>query len=274
MFTHPFVLAVSTLTRREIVRFLRQRNRVIGALATPLAFWFMIGSGVGSSFSGTSGTAGAAGLAKATDTAAYLHYFFPGTLLLIVLFTAIFSTISIIEDRREGFLQGVLVSPIPRSAFVLAKLLGGTLLAFGQCLLIYLIALNFGLPFSIPAFLLFTGTVFVLGLALTALGYLIAWPLDSTQGFHAIMNLFLMPLWFLSGALFPLAGSAKWLQTLGELNPLTYGLGLIRQSLEPGLALPAGCPPPLLSGGITLAFALVLAWASVEITKRMTVRNP
>jgi ABC-2 type transport system permease protein len=268
MFTHPFVLAVGTLTRREIVRFLRQRNRVIGALATPLAFWFMIGSGVGSSFSGTTGGG------KVSDTAAYLHYFFPGTLLLIVLFTAIFSTISIIEDRREGFLQGVLVSPIPRSAFVLAKLLGGTLLAFGQCLLIYLVALTFGLPWSVGSLFLFTGTVFVLGLSLTALGYLIAWPLDSTQGFHAIMNLFLMPLWFLSGALFPLSGSAGWLKYLGQLNPLTYGLGLIRQALEPGMARPAGCPDPLLSGLVTVAFAALLSWAAVEITKRMTVRNP
>ncbi|HEY8967280.1 MAG TPA: ABC transporter permease [Candidatus Methylacidiphilales bacterium] len=264
MTTHPFLLAVGALTRREIVRFVRQRNRVIGALATPLAFWFMIGSGVGSSFSG----------GQANDTAAYLHYFFPGTLLLIVLFTAIFSTISIIEDRREGFLQGVLVSPIPRSAFVLAKLLGGTLLAFAQCLLIYVIALNFGLPFSIPACLLFVGTVFVLGLALTALGYLIAWPLDSTQGFHAIMNLFLMPMWFLSGALFPLAGSATWLRYLAAANPLTYGLGLLRQALEPGLARPAGVPEPLLSGAVTVAFAALLAWAAVELTKRMTVRNP
>ncbi len=266
--THPFLLAVGTLTRREIVRFLRQRNRVVGALATPLAFWFMIGSGVGSSFG--SGT----GAGKATDATAYLHYFFPGTLLLIILFTAIFSTISIIEDRREGFLQGVLAAPIPRAAFVLAKLLGGTLLAFGQCLLIYLIALNFGLPFSIPACFLFTGTVFVLGLSLTALGYLIAWPLDSTQGFHAIMNLFLMPMWFLSGALFPLAGSARWLQYLGQANPLTYGLALIRQALEPGLALPANCPPALLSGGVTLGFAALLLWAAIEITNRLSVRNP
>ncbi|SDT95974.1 ABC-2 type transport system permease protein [Verrucomicrobium sp. GAS474] len=273
MFTHPFLLAVGTLTRREIVRFLRQRNRVIGAVATPLLFWFMIGSGVGSSFSGGGGVR-AVSDASATNTAAYLHYFFPGTLLLIVLFTAIFSTISIIEDRREGFLQGVLVSPIPRSAFVLAKLLGGTLLAFGQSLLIYLVALNFGLPFSVPAFLLFTGTIFVLGLALTALGYLIAWPLDSTQGFHAIMNLFLMPLWFLSGALFPLSGSAKWLHCLGAANPLTYGLALIRQSLEPALARPPGSPDPLLSGGVTLAFAVVLTWASIEMTKRLAVRNP
>lgn len=188
---NSFTPAVLALTRREVVRFLRQRNRVVGALATPLVFWFLIGSGVGRSFSGAGGSA------------SYLQYFFPGTLLLIILFTAIFSTISIIEDRREGFLQGVLVSPIPRSAFVLAKLLGGTLLSLLQCVLLYGLAAAMGLPATPGGFLLFLAAVVLLGLGLTALGYLIAWPLDSTQGFHALMNLVLMPLWFLSGALFP-----------------------------------------------------------------------
>jgi ABC-2 type transport system permease protein len=261
--TPSFTLAVGTLARREIVRFLRQRNRVIGALATPLVFWFLIGSGVGKSFSGQTGS-----------TVSYLHYFFPGTLLLIVLFTAIFSTISIIEDRREGFLQGVLVSPIPRSAFVLAKLIGGTLLSVAQCLVIYLLALGFGLPFSIPAFLLFLGTLVVLGLGLTALGYLIAWPLDSTQGFHAIMNLFLMPLWFLSGALFPPGGSAGWLQRIIEINPLAYGLSLLRLSLEPGMVRTSAILDPALSAVIVVLFSLALTLGAIAITKRLSVRNP
>jgi ABC-2 type transport system permease protein len=263
---NDFALAVQTLARREVVRFLRQRNRVIGALATPLVFWFLIGSGVGRSFSGTPGTGG--------GTADYLHYFFPGTLLLIVLFTAIFSTISIIEDRREGFLQGVLVSPVPRAAFVLAKLIGGTLLAVAQCLVIYFLALAMGQPFSIAAFFLFVGTLAILGLGLTALGYLIAWPLDSTQGFHAIMNLFLMPLWFLSGALFPASGAAGWLQWLVRLNPLSYGLGLLRTALEPGMAPAAGTPPLGLSLAVTVTFAAVLTWAAIAVTRRVNVRNP
>ena len=266
-----FILAVRTLTRREIVRFLRQRNRVIGALATPLVFWFLIGSGVGKSFSGSGGSPGGG---PAASTVSYLHYFFPGTLLLIVLFTAIFSTISIIEDRREGFLQGVLVSPIPRAAFVLAKLLGGTFLALAQCLVIYFLALGFGLPFSIGAFFLFLGTVIVLGLGLTALGYLIAWPLDSTQGFHAIMNLFLMPLWFLSGALFPPGGSAGWLQWMIRLNPLSYGLTLLRLALEPGMVRTPAMLDPVLSGVVMVAFSALLTYGAIVLTDRMTVRNP
>jgi ABC-2 type transport system permease protein len=109
-----FLLAMTSLWRREMVRFLRQRSRVVGALGSPLIFWLLIGSGVGSSFRLSGSDMG------------YMEYFFPGTVVLILLFTSIFSTISIIEDRKEGFLQAVLVAPVPRSAFVLGKLLGGT----------------------------------------------------------------------------------------------------------------------------------------------------
>ena len=261
---NAYLLAVLALTRREIIRFLRQRNRVIGALATPLFFWFFIGSGVGRSFSANQG-----------GTASYLHYFFPGTLLLIILFTAIFSTISIIEDRREGFLQGVLVSPIPRSAFVLAKLLGGTILSLLQCVLIYALAVAVGgLPFALGALCLFLSTLLVLGVGLTALGYLIAWPLDSTQGFHALMNLVLMPLWFLSGALFPIAGSAGWLQKIAAADPLTYGLALLRTALEWGSPLPLGSPDPGFAAIVTVLFALVATAVCVVLTNKVTVRHP
>src|SRR5688500_16516645 len=111
-----FLLAMITLWRREMVRFLRQRSRIVGALGSPLIFWLLLGSGVGSSFRSAAG--------PASPSMDYMEYFFPGTITLVLLFTAIFSTISIIEDRKEGFLQAVLVAPIPRSAFVLGKLLG------------------------------------------------------------------------------------------------------------------------------------------------------
>src|SRR5688500_16586776 len=108
-------LPAVSLCRRELVRFVRQRNRVIGALATPVVFWLLIGAGMGRSFQ----------VSSLPDGDNYLRYFFPGTVLMILLFTAIFSTISIIEDRREGFLQGVLVAPVPKTAIVLGKVLGG-----------------------------------------------------------------------------------------------------------------------------------------------------
>src|SRR5215217_5418622 len=123
-------LPALSLARRELVRFLRQRHRVIGALATPIVFWLLIGGGMGRSFK-------VEGLPGGAD---YLRFFFPGTIVMILLFTAIFSTISVIEDRREGFLQSVLVAPVPRMAIVLGKVLGGTALAFGQGLVFLLLS--------------------------------------------------------------------------------------------------------------------------------------
>ena len=187
------MLPALSLARRELVRFLRQRNRIVGALATPIVFWLLIGGGMGRSFR----AAGPGG-------ASYLQYFFPGTIVMILLFTAIFSTISIIEDRREGFLQSVLVAPVPRMAIVLGKVLGGTTLATIQGLIFLVFAPLVGVHMSLASFLLVVMTVSLVSFALTALGFAIAWPMDSTQAFHAIINLFLIPLWLLSGALFPL----------------------------------------------------------------------
>jgi len=164
----------------------------------------------------------------------YIRFFFPGTLVMILLFTAIFSTISIIEDRREGFLQSVLVAPIPRQTIVLGKVLGGTVLAAGQGLIFLILAPLVGIHFSVVSFLLCVVLMIVISFALTALGFCIAWRMSSTQGFHAIMNLFLMPMWFLSGALFPPDGAWWGLKWVMRLNPLTYGLSALRHAMLPG----------------------------------------
>ena len=208
------LLPALSLCKRELVRFVRQRNRIIGALATPIVFWLLIGGGMGRSFQGT-GVPGGGN---------YLQYFFPGTVLMILLFTAIFSTISIIEDRREGFLQSVLVAPVSRMAIVLGKVLGGTILAFGQGLIFLLLAPLIGLRMSVSGLVAASLMMFIIAFALTGLGFVIAWRMSSTQGFHAIMNLFLMPLWFLSGALFPPQNAWGGLRWLMRVNPLSYGL--------------------------------------------------
>src|SRR6476620_2431755 len=196
------LLPAISLTHRELIRFLRQRHRIIGALATPIVFWLLIGGGMGRSFSSP-------GL---PDSSNYIQFFFPGTILMILLFTAIFSTISIIEDRREGFLQSVLVAPISPMVVVLGKVLGGTALAFGQGLIFVLLAPLVGFSFTLLSFGLALVVMFIVSFALTALGFCIAWRMSSTQGFHAIMNLFLMPMWFLSGALFPASGAMAGLR--------------------------------------------------------------
>jgi len=216
-------LPAFTLWWREVVRFYRQRSRVIGVIASPLLFWLVIGSGFGTSF--RSG--------EATGQQHYLDYFYPGALIMIVLFTSIFTMMSVIEDRKEGFLLSVMVAPVPRSAIVMGKVLGGTTLSAIQGLIFLIFAPFVGVHLGLGDFLMVVLVVFLVSFALTGLGFAIAWPMDSSQAFHAIINLFLIPLWLLSGALFPLSGASGWLRLVMRINPLTYGVEALRELLYP-----------------------------------------
>ena len=247
------LLPAATLWQRETVRFLRQRNRVAGALGTPLLFWILLGSGYGSSFQSPGGNAG------------YLAYFFPGSLVLTLFFTAIYSTISIIEDRREGFLQAVLVAPIPRAAIILGKVLGGATVALIQALLFLLLAPTAGIPITVASFAATTASLALIALGLTGLGVILAWRMESTQGFHAVMNLVLMPMWMLSGALFPIAGAAGWMGWVMRFNPLTYGVASVRSAL--GLPAP-GLPAPAVTLAITAVFGLLTFAAATLLAGR------
>jgi ABC-2 type transport system permease protein len=246
-----------SLCHRELIRFLRQRHRIIGALATPILFWLLIGGGMNRSFK-----------SDVPGGENYLHYFFPGTVLMILLFTAIFSTISVIEDRREGFLQGVLVAPVSRMSIVLGKILGGTILAFGQGLVLLLLAPLVGVKLTLASFGLAMVTMLILSFGLTALGLCVAWPMNSTQGFHAIMNLFLVPLWFLSGALFPVAGAWRGLQWVMRANPLTYGLAALRQTLYFRDAASGGLPGLWTCTLVSVVFAAVMFVLASAIASR------
>ncbi len=217
------VLATYTLWLRDIVRFYRQRSRIVGALGSPIVFWLLLGSGLGESFRIESNVLLDGG---------YLEYFFTGTLALIVLFTAIFSTISVIEDRSEGFLQSVLVAPVPRTAIVLGKILGGTTLAVIQASVFLLLAPMANIELSLVALPSLALVLVLMGFTVTGLGFLLAWSLNSTQGFHAIMNLLLIPMWLLSGAVFPAAGAAPWVQAIMIVNPMTYGVSALRTVLS------------------------------------------
>jgi ABC-2 type transport system permease protein len=249
------ILPALSLCQRELVRFLRQTHRVIGALATPIVFWILIGGGMGHSFNGGNPKQG------------YIQYFFPGTVLMILLFTAIFSTISVIEDRREGFLQSVLVAPISRMAIVLGKILGGTVLATGQGFVFLLLAPTVGIHLTPLSIIEAVGVMLIISFALTALGLCIAWRMSSSQGFHAIMNLFLMPMWFLSGALFPATGAMGGLAWVMRLNPLSYGLTLLRSVIEqqPGSTSTAlALLISLLFAGVMFGLASLIATGTVS----------
>jgi ABC-2 type transport system permease protein len=253
--TVPALPVVGTLAQRELVRFFRQPNRVFGALGQPIIFWLLFGAGLRSAQVGTG------------DKLDYAH-FFPGTLVMILLFTAIFATISIIEDRREGFLQGVLVAPVPRWAMMLGKVLGGATIAMLQGLVFLFLgwladAVGWYSVISTTPLGLVASAVlmFVISVALTALGFLIAWRMDSTQGFHAIMSVFLLPMWLLSGAFFPM-DVGSWVGAIVRINPLTYGVAGLRHYLQNGGSEIAGLPSLSLCWLVTLAFAATLLLAA------------
>ncbi|TPW04142.1 MAG: antibiotic transport system permease protein [bacterium] len=188
---------------------------------------------------------------------------------MIVLFTAIFSTISVIDDRREGFLQSVLAAPISRLTVAGGKLAGGSILAIGQAAFFLLLAPIGHVPLTLFGSLAALGALAVLAVALTGLGFLIAWVMESTQGFHAIMNLVLLPLWMLSGSAFPLAGAVGWLRMMMMANPVTYGVALVRRLLDPAAAATTvGLPGIGISWIVTIVFALVMVLAASMVTMR------
>ncbi|MCC7085105.1 MAG: ABC transporter permease [Pirellulales bacterium] len=259
-------LAAWTLCRREWVRFIRQKNRVFSALGQPIIFWILFSSLVGTSFKWPGNA----------YEGSYSEYFFPGTLVMILLFTAIFATISVIEDRREGFLQAVLVAPIPRWSMVIGKVLGGTLIAVAHAAVFLLLGFWLGIALNLPIFLIALAYLFIVGMALTALGLAIAWPMQSTQGFHAIMMVFLLPLWLLSGAFFQ--PSNNWMAWVIALNPLTYCVAMLRRilywaaSADTYEKVTQELPPTWLCATVTLLFlagTFALAWrvAAVRATR-------
>ena len=250
--TRTLLPAVS-LAQREVVRFLRQRNRVVSALLQPALFWALFGAG----FSGAMRVGADVAESAEGGGQEFLRYLFPGSVVLVVLFTAIFSTFSIIEDRNAGILQSVLAAPVSRSGIVLGKVFGGSALALVQGTLFLLLALAPGVdvPLTPGSALAALAALALVAFALTSLGVALAWPMESVQGFHAVMMLFLLPMWLLSGAFFPFDGSAAWLATVMRGNPLSYGVALVRHALDPEGAAAAGGPGAGISILVTSVFA-------------------
>lgn len=261
-------LPMYSLAHRELTRFFRQRTRIVGALGQPIIFWVLFGAGLQGSFRGP-------------GDMSYQEFFLPGVAVMILMFTAIYSTISIIEDRREGFLQGVLVAPIPRASLVLGKVLGGTVLAVLQALVFLTVGPALSLVGLAPP--LHTGLTWqngpaaiafltLIAFSLTALGYLIAWPMDSTHGFHAIMSVFLMPMWLLSGSFFP-PGEAGWLSWVIRLNPLTYGVAGLRRIMTADPSAVEKLPAWWLCLSATVLAAACYIGLAIWMTGRQSAQN-
>ncbi len=243
---NSFLLPAATLWQRELIRFWRQKSRVMGVVLSPIVFWLLIGSG-------------------SNDLARY----YAGSLVLTVMFSAIFSTISIIEDRREGFMLSMLVSPASRTSLVLGKILGSATLGWAQGMIFLAFAPLAGVQLSLLELPGVAAAIFMVSFTLTGLGFIIAWKMNSTAGFHGIMNLLLMPMWMISGALFPMATAQGWVQVLMWANPLTYSIGLLNHLLH----MPNAAPGTIVSLLVTVAFGIVLLLASGMVAGQKATRS-
>ncbi|NYE56805.1 ABC transporter permease [Carboxydothermus ferrireducens] len=205
---------------RELIRYWREKIRIITSLVQPAIWLFVMGGGMGAAFTGPGGVN-------------YRTFIFPGIVGMTVLFSAIFSSISIVWDREFGFLKEVLVSPASRESIVLGKALGGATTAViqGMIILIFAPAVGINLSFSmvVKAFV----TMYFIALTMAAFGIVIAARMQSMQGFQFVTNFIVMPLFFLSGAIYPLKGIPGWLATLAAIDPLAYGIDLLKHVFLP-----------------------------------------
>lgn len=204
---------------RQLKRYSRSRSRIIGALGQPLLFLFAFGFGFGPIFQRAGG-------------GNYIDFLAPGIISQSILFTAIFSGIELIWDRQFGFLKETLVAPVSRLEIMIGRTLGGATIATIQGVIVFVLSLLAGFrPHSIAALLPSLAVMFLIALLFTALGTAIASTMEDFQGFQLIMNFLVMPLFFLSGALFPLDGIPAVLRTVAVFNPLSYGVDGLRATL-------------------------------------------
>lgn len=249
----PGAVAIA-IVQRDLTHLLRQPSRVAGVIGQAVVLWILLGSGVGANLRVPGATAGSS----------YGSYFFAGALALVALSASIFANISVIEDRKEGFLALVQVAPVRSAELALGKSLGGTLLGFLQGLVLLFMAPLAGIHLSLARALASGAALLLLSAALSGLGLALAWVTESSQGYHGVMSFILFPMWMLSGALFPTAGLPGWLLLLVKLNPLSYAVAALRGALLPGATASAGAPASLAAcWWATAGFAcagFVLAW--------------
>lgn len=226
---------VGVLWRRDLLRFVRQPSRIVGALVQPVVFWLLIGGGLSSTFRYAPAGAESGGIG-------YMQYFYPGIVVMMVLFASIFGTITVIEDRHAGFLQGVLVAPGSRASVVVGKSLGVGTVGLVQAAAFLALAPLAGFPLASVDWLTLAAFLVTGALALSAFGFALAWLTDSSQAYHAVMSILLIPAWVLSGAMFPLpAGDHPVLAALMRANPMSYLVSGVRGALHAGdAATPTG----------------------------------
>ncbi len=241
----PALRAIYTIWYREFIRFIRERSRIVGMIGQPLLYLLIVGQGISAAMGFRSVPTGV--------PVNYVQFMYPGILAMSVLFTSVFSGISIIWDREFGFLKEVLVAPVPRWATALGKALGGSTVALIQAAIMLLLAPLIKVPLSLAVILQLLGMLFLISLGLTFLGIAIASRMQTMEGFQMFMNFLVMPLFFLSGAMFPMTNLPAWMRVLMQLDPLTYGVDALRRLIY------AGADPQVLKFLVHYSFGFDLA---------------
>ncbi|KPJ73960.1 hypothetical protein AMJ52_02365 [candidate division TA06 bacterium DG_78] len=235
---------------RDIIRYVRQRSRLYSSFARPILWLFILGMGLRPSF-------------QAIQGFNYTQYIFPGIIAMTLIFTSIQSAISIIWDREFGFLKEILVAPVPRTAIALGKAFAGSTLSIIQGTVMLLFAPLVKVPIVWHQILLLIPAMFLISFALTGIGIIIASRMTSFEGFGTIMNFLVMPMFFLSGAMFPVSGLPAWLKTIIYINPLSYGVDLLRRIL-----LGISTFPIIVDCGFLLAFSTVVIFLAILFFNR------
>ena len=254
------VRAVKIVWRRELIRFAGDRTRMLTSLIQPLLFLFVLGSGLQTLS------------AASTDGVDLKTFMFPGVLLIAVVFSAMFSAASIAWDREFGFLREMMVAPVRRSSIVIGKCLGGATIAALQGTIVLALAGLVGVPYDPLLLLGLFGLMLLLAFTITAFGVMIALRVKQIQTFTIVMQMLVMPMYFLSGALYPVTGLPTWLEVLNRLNPLTYAVdpmrrlvfthldasAAARRTLDPGITWWGWHVPSVVEAGIVLLLGLAM----------------
>jgi ABC-2 type transport system permease protein len=262
--------AIRVVWKRELIRFSRDRLRILTALIQPFLFLFVLGTGLSR-------------LASAGTHGVNLRTFvYPGVLCMAVMFTAMFSAASLVWDREFGFLREMMVAPVRRSSLVLGKCFGGATVAGFQGVIVLCLAPLVGVPYNLGLIAEVFALQLLLAFAITAFGVMVAARIKQMQSFMALIQMAIMPMYFLSGALFPVSGLPRWLEVLNRLDPLTYAVNPMRSAvfahldisnaarhvLDPGVTWWGWQVPNILQAAVVAVLGLVmLTIAIVEFSR-------
>lgn len=211
---------IYVLVAREFKKFVRERSRLVSSIARPLIWLFFIGAGMSR-------------LVKPGDGVTYTQYIFPGILGMTIMFSAIFSSISIIWDKEFGFMKEILVAPVSRASIVVGKAMSGTVVATLQALVILCLFPLLGIKLSLLAVVQVILICAMVAFCISSFGIVLATFYDSYESFSVIMNFIIMPMFFLSGAMYPVKMLPTALQVASKLNPLTYGIDALKHLINP-----------------------------------------